>query len=377
MESTRRPTLPDFRRAVRCGPGAVASAPGASCSTAIRSRWLTRTAVLAASPALGPVAFTHRTSAMEIPTAPLLHHWTDSTHTSYGVITAGLQSPRWKLEGSWFNGHEPNENRWAIDGLAFNSNSGRLSYAPHRNWVFQVSRGRLDNPEINYPEGHQGDVDRTTFSAIYNRPLRRGNWATTLAWGRNERDEGASDGVLIESNYNWADRNYLVESMASVWTARPSAIDSSGVDRYTLRMRPPSRRFAPRKTGDASPLGQLESAVMEVVWATSGPVQVGDVHVGLPTEARGAYATVKTTMERLAEKGILARSKEGKAYHYRAAVTREELERRIVTRTLDRLVEQFPDAVASFFVQPDPSVSQEKLTLLLEAVERRRETPDA
>jgi mono/diheme cytochrome c family protein len=160
-------------------------------------------------PALGPPAFMHRTSAMEIPTAPLIHHWTDSTHISYGVMTAGIQSKRWKLEGSWFNGHEPDDKRWAIDSLALNSYSGRLSYAPYRNWVFQVSHGRLDNPEINYPEGHQGDVDRTTFSAIYNRPLRQGNWATTFTWGRNKRDEGKSDGFLIESNYNWTDRNYL------------------------------------------------------------------------------------------------------------------------------------------------------------------------
>jgi len=68
--------------------------------------------------------------------------------------------------------------------------------------------------------------------------------------------------------------------------------------------------------------------------------------------------------------------KEGKAYLYRAAVTQEELERRIVTNALDRLVEQSPQAVASFFVQPDPHVSEEKLALLQEAVERRREGQD-
>lgn len=139
----------------------------------------------------------------------------------------------------------------------------------------------------------------------------------------------------------------------------------------------PTRRFIPHKTGDASPLGQLEIAVMEVVWAAGGPVQVGDVHLALPTSSRGAYNTVKTTMERLAEKGILSRKKQGKAYVYQAAVTREDLERRIVTNALDRLVEQFPEAVASFFAQPVPGISQEKLTLLMEAVERHQETIDA
>lgn len=137
-----------------------------------------------------------------------------------------------------------------------------------------------------------------------------------------------------------------------------------------------TRRFVPRRTGDASPLGHLESAVMKVIWASSAEVQVADVHTGLATDARGAYNTVKTTMERLAEKGILSRVKQGKAYHYQAAVTREELERRIVSNALDRLVEQFPQAVASFFVQPGPTLSEEKLALLLEAVERCREDPN-
>src|SRR5262249_44511705 len=72
-------------------------------------------------PALGPTTFMHRISAMEIPTAPLTHHWMDSTHISFGVATAGIQTERWKLEGSWFNGHEPDRNRWNIDDLALNS----------------------------------------------------------------------------------------------------------------------------------------------------------------------------------------------------------------------------------------------------------------
>lgn len=112
---------------------------------------------------------------------------------------------------------------------------------------------------------------------------------------------------------------------------------------------------------------------MEAVWAASEDLSVGDVLEALPGEHPAAYNTVKTTMERLAEKGILTRSRQGKAYLYRAAVNRDELERRIVSNALDRLVEQFPQAVASFFVQPDPQVSREKLVLLQEAIERRRE----
>jgi len=164
-------------------------------------------------PALGPVAFMHRVSSYEIPTAPLIHHWSDSTHISYGVATAGLQSNRWKGEVSWFNGHEPDGRRWAIDPLALNSVSGRLSYAPNPNWVLQFSRGHIDKPELYY-DASQGSVDRTTFSAQYNRPLPRGNWASTFVWGRNDGEgrgagSGTSDGFLLESSYNWADRNYV------------------------------------------------------------------------------------------------------------------------------------------------------------------------
>ncbi|HZG54497.1 MAG TPA: hypothetical protein VEZ40_20515, partial [Pyrinomonadaceae bacterium] len=58
-------------------------------------------------PALGPVAFMHRASASENPTAPLTHHLQDSTHISFGVFTTGFTYRWFKHEGSLFNGREP------------------------------------------------------------------------------------------------------------------------------------------------------------------------------------------------------------------------------------------------------------------------------
>jgi predicted transcriptional regulator len=136
------------------------------------------------------------------------------------------------------------------------------------------------------------------------------------------------------------------------------------------------RHFVPRKTGDATPLGDLESALMQVVWAQEHEVSVSDVHALLPEPRRLAYTTVKTTMERLADKGILHRERDGKAYVYRAAVTQEDLERRIVSQAIDRLVEQFPVAVASFFVSPDPKLSGNRLLLLQDAIDRLKERRD-
>lgn len=61
-------------------------------------------------PALGPVAFMHRRSAAENPTAPLGHHTFDSTHIAMGVLTAALDSGPWMVETSVFHGREPDEN---------------------------------------------------------------------------------------------------------------------------------------------------------------------------------------------------------------------------------------------------------------------------
>jgi hypothetical protein len=64
---------------------------------------------LPGEPALGPPAFMHRTSGMDIPEAPITHHWLDSTHITFGVVTAGLIIDNWKLEGSAFRGREPDQ----------------------------------------------------------------------------------------------------------------------------------------------------------------------------------------------------------------------------------------------------------------------------
>ena len=63
-------------------------------------------------PALGPVTFMHRFSGMNDPEAPIGHHWMDSTHVTFGVLTAGYVYDRWKIEGSLFNGREPDRYRW-------------------------------------------------------------------------------------------------------------------------------------------------------------------------------------------------------------------------------------------------------------------------
>jgi hypothetical protein len=160
-------------------------------------------AAAAGEPALGPVAFPHRYSALPNPFAALGHHWQDSTHISFGVLTAGLYTREWKLEGSWFNGKEPDENRYDFDFGSFDSYSLRLSFNPSNEWSFQVSYGYLPSPEQHAPGV---GVDRLTASAIYNRGMGdESNWAVTAVLGSNWhsgiRPRTAS--VLLESSLDF------------------------------------------------------------------------------------------------------------------------------------------------------------------------------
>jgi len=159
-----------------------------------------------AQPALGPVAYIHRTSAAELPAPPLSHHLQDSTHTSFGVVTTGLVLDRFKLEGSIFNGREPNEERWSIQLAALDSWSVRADVAATRNWTAQYSYGRLIHPEALEP----GNEKRQTASIQYNRPFLDGNWATSAVWGRKHKDETATNlnSYLIESTVNFKRSNY-------------------------------------------------------------------------------------------------------------------------------------------------------------------------
>jgi hypothetical protein len=153
---------------------------------------------LPGEPALGPSAFMHRTSGMDIPEAPITHHWLDSTHITFGVLTAGVVMDKWKLEASAFRGREPDQHRFDIEAPRLDSFAARLTFNPTRELSMQVSAGRLHSPEQLEPGINE---DRLTASATYTLPLGDGNlWSSTLAWGRKMQRPGDTlDGFLLES----------------------------------------------------------------------------------------------------------------------------------------------------------------------------------
>src|SRR5437868_7291859 len=159
-------------------------------------------------PAMGPSAYPHRASASEDPVAALGHHLQDSTHIANDVVTGGLTYKLARIEFSGFRGHEPDEFRWNIDSGAIDSWSTRLTVQPGQNWSAQYSFAHLTSPEQLHAAE---DVQRMTASLMYNRPLTRGSWASTLLWGRNRVLETGQvfNGYLAESTLQFAQRNHV------------------------------------------------------------------------------------------------------------------------------------------------------------------------
>jgi len=159
-------------------------------------------------PAIGPAAYAHRASASENPIAVLGHHLQDSTHVADDVVTVGLTHRIVRFEASGFHGREPDEFRWDIDSGKIDSWSARLTVQPGQNWSAQYSFAHLASPEVLHPEE---DLQRMTASLMYNRPISRGNWASTLLWGRNRSLQTGLvwNGYLGESTLHFADRNYI------------------------------------------------------------------------------------------------------------------------------------------------------------------------
>jgi hypothetical protein len=153
---------------------------------------------LPGEPAFGPPAFMHRESIMDSPEAPISHHWLDSTHISFGVVTAGVVLGPVKLEASRFNGREPDQHRWNIETGPLDSTAARISWNPARTLALQASWARLKHPERLEP-----GVDQTRWSAsaLWGDDVAPG-WhaAATLAWGRKSAQGQSDDAWLAEAS---------------------------------------------------------------------------------------------------------------------------------------------------------------------------------
>jgi hypothetical protein len=162
---------------------------------------------LPGEPAFGPPAFMHRLSVMDSPEAPISHHWLDSTHIVFGVVTAGYVRDAWKVEMSRFRGREPDQFRYNIETGPLDSTSARLSWNPTGNLSLQGSWADVTSPEQLQPDENQR---KWSASAIYTRPVGvAGWWSTTVAWGRHSAESAWLDAYAIETAFK-PDRRWTV-----------------------------------------------------------------------------------------------------------------------------------------------------------------------
>lgn len=162
-------------------------------------------------PALGPSAFMHRGAARYNPEAPISHHWFDSTHITYGVVTAGFASNHLQLEGSLFTGREPDESRWGIDKMRFDSWSVRATWSPSPSWSIQASTGRLNEPE---PLHIGQDEQRTTASAHYANGK---GLSAMFAFSAKDRKPGRTlTAWLAEANWDMDNHSTLFGRIENV-----------------------------------------------------------------------------------------------------------------------------------------------------------------
>jgi predicted transcriptional regulator len=132
------------------------------------------------------------------------------------------------------------------------------------------------------------------------------------------------------------------------------------------------RGFKPGARGAAHVLGELETAVMEILWREPR-LSVSQVEEQLRRRREIAHTTVLTTLDRMYRKGYLTREKQGKAFIYSPRYSREEFEHGLAQEVLGALLGQFTEPAISTFV--DLVASDEGALDQLEALirEKRRE----
>jgi predicted transcriptional regulator len=119
------------------------------------------------------------------------------------------------------------------------------------------------------------------------------------------------------------------------------------------------------------PFGELEAAIMELLWDADASRLVRDVVSALHPRRRLAYTTVMTVMDNLHRKGWLTRERDGRAWRYSAAVSRQAYAAQLMNDALATSTDR-AGALAQFVEQIDADDTQALAQALDEALSQRR-----
>ena len=114
------------------------------------------------------------------------------------------------------------------------------------------------------------------------------------------------------------------------------------------------------------PFGDLEAVVMDHLWSAEGPLTVRDVLERIDRDPPLAYTTVMTVMDNLHRKGILRRTKDGRAWLYEPTASRSEYTAQVMHDVLQSAHDQ--TAAMTHFV----AAMSEEESHALRALLRRR-----
>lgn len=114
-------------------------------------------------------------------------------------------------------------------------------------------------------------------------------------------------------------------------------------------------------------LGELERAVMEVLWGRGRGATAREVGRALATDRDLAHTTVMTVLDRLAKKGFLIREREGRAWRYRPIATKEAYVAELMLGALSLTGDR--DAALAHFARSVSDDEAELLRRVLDEVE--------
>lgn len=117
-------------------------------------------------------------------------------------------------------------------------------------------------------------------------------------------------------------------------------------------------------------LGELQSAVMEFVWAR-GEATVADVVEHLAARRPATYTTVLVAFQKLEKKGWLTHRSAGRAYVYRPVRTRQHAQAGVLSEMLDGVFAGDPKLLVSQLLDARPWTPDE-LSQMRRLIEARR-----
>lgn len=165
-------------------------------------------------PAVGPPAFMHRPSAQNDPFAPIGHHWQDISHQTSGVVTFGVNTQRFKLEGSAYNARAKDEHHLLMDfrDAKLDSYAGRITFVPKTNvvlsswWSYVNAHNRLDPAMQMHRYGASALLDVAAVSG--------GRWTTSAVWGMNLHHHSGSSHLLHHGGENVSPHQHMASILA-------------------------------------------------------------------------------------------------------------------------------------------------------------------